>query len=90
MTKIKVRLPQFGMGMKEAEILRWLKQPGDRLDAGDALLEAEAEKTTVEVPSPTEGTLTEILHQPGEVVEVKTHIATIETGEADNSILTAL
>jgi pyruvate dehydrogenase E2 component (dihydrolipoamide acetyltransferase)/2-oxoglutarate dehydrogenase E2 component (dihydrolipoamide succinyltransferase) len=74
---IKVLLPQFGMGMQEAEIVRWIKAVGDSVEAGEPLLEIEAAKTTVEVPSPGAGTLTEILAQEGDTVEVRAHIATI-------------
>ncbi|ABQ67421.1 biotin/lipoyl attachment domain-containing protein [Rhizorhabdus wittichii RW1] len=77
MANIKVLLPQFGMGMQEAEIVRWIKAVGDPVEAGEPLLEIEAAKTTVEVPSPGAGTLTEILAQEGDTVEVRAHIATI-------------
>lgn len=77
MANIKVLLPQFGMGMQEAEIVRWIKAVGDRVEAGEPLLEIEAAKTTVEVPSPGAGTLTEVLAQEGDTVEVRAHIATI-------------
>lgn len=77
MESIKVLLPQFGMGMQDAEIVRWLKAIGDSVSEGEALVEIEAAKTTVEVPSPASGTLTEILADEGETVDVRTHIATI-------------
>ncbi|MDO6414546.1 biotin/lipoyl-containing protein [Sphingomonas sp. BIUV-7] len=79
MAKIKVLLPQFGMGMQDGEIVRWLKVVGDRVEAGETLLEVEAAKSAVEVPSPGSGTLTEILVEEGETVDVRTHIATLET-----------
>lgn len=77
MANMKVLLPQFGMGMQDAEIVRWMKAVGDRVEAGEPLLEIEAAKTTVEVPSPGAGTLTEILAEEGDTVEVRSHIATI-------------
>lgn len=77
MANIKVLLPQFGMGMQEAEIVRWIKVVGDPVEAGEPLLEIEAAKTTVEVPSPGAGTLTEVLAREGDTVEVRAHIATI-------------
>jgi pyruvate/2-oxoglutarate dehydrogenase complex dihydrolipoamide acyltransferase (E2) component len=40
----EVLLPQFGMGMQEARILRWLKEVGDAVEEGEPLLEIEAEK----------------------------------------------
>lgn len=77
MANMKVLLPQFGMGMQDAEIVRWMKAVGDRIEAGEPLVEIEAAKTTVEVPSPGAGTLTEILAEEGDTVEVRAHIATI-------------
>lgn len=77
MANIKVLLPQFGMGMQDGEIVRWLKAVGDQVAAGEPLLEVEAAKTTVEVPSPASGTLTEILVDEGETVDVRAHIATL-------------
>lgn len=79
MAQIKVLLPQFGMGMQDGEIVRWMKAVGDAVVAGEMLVEVEAAKTTVEVPAPESGTLTEILVQEGESADVRSHIATIET-----------
>ena len=77
MANMKVLLPQFGMGMLEAEIVRWLKAVGDRVEEGEPLVEVEAAKTTVEIPSPGTGTLSEIVAAEGELIEVRAHIATI-------------
>lgn len=78
MAKMKVLLPQFGMGMQEGEIVRWLKQVGEQVEAGELLVEIEAAKTTVEVPSPGSGTLIEIIVPEGESADVRSHIATLE------------
>lgn len=78
MAKMKVLLPQFGMGMQDAEIVRWRKQIGDQVEIGEPLVDIEAAKTTVEVPSPGSGTLTEILVLEGDTADVRAHIATID------------
>lgn len=78
MPKVKVLLPQFGMGMQDGEIVRWAKAVGDAVEAGELLVEIEAAKTTVEVPAPASGTVTEILFQEGETADVRSHIATID------------
>jgi len=78
MAKLKVLLPQFGMGMQDGEIVRWLKAVGDTVADGEPLVEIEAAKTTVEVPSPAAGTLIEIIAEEGETVDVRGHIATLE------------
>ncbi len=74
-----VLLPQYGMGMQDGDITKWLKAVGDSVTEGEALVEVEAAKTTVEVPAPVSGTLVEILAPEGETVEVRTVIARIET-----------
>ena len=78
MAKLKVLLPQFGMGMQDGEIIRWLKAVGDTVAEGEPLVEIEAAKTTVEVPAPAAGTLVEIIAEEGETVDVRGHIATLE------------
>lgn len=73
-----VLLPQFGMGMQDGEIVRWLKQVGDMIAEGEPMVEIEAAKTTVEMPAPLTGRLVEILVPEGETVEVRTVIARME------------
>ena len=48
-------LPQYGMGMQDGEIIRWLKAEGDMVAEGETLVEVEAAKTTIEVPAPVGG-----------------------------------
>ena len=81
MSIIDVLLPQSGMGMQDAEIVTWLKAIGDNISEGEILVEAEAAKVTVEIPSPASGKLVEILAPEGETVEVREVIARIQ--EAD-------
>ena len=75
----EVLLPQFGMGMQEGKILRWLKEVGDPVEEGEPLLEIEAEKVTVEVPSPRSGILARIVAEVDETVPVREVIAIIMT-----------
>lgn len=78
MARIKVLLPQWGMGMSEGTIVKWLKAVGDTVAEDEPIAEVEAEKTTEVVESPSAGKLTEILFEAGTVVEVRTPIAIIE------------
>jgi pyruvate/2-oxoglutarate dehydrogenase complex dihydrolipoamide acyltransferase (E2) component len=80
MAIIEVLLPQFGMGMKDGEIVRWHKAVGDTVKSGEVLVEVEAAKTTVEVPAPEDGELVEVLAGEGETVEVRAPIAKLRTG----------
>lgn len=79
MAKTKVLLPQSGMGMQEAEVQKWLKQVGDKIEEGEILVELEAAKSVVEVPAPVSGVLAEILAEEGETVEVRSVLAIMET-----------
>ena len=79
MAEHTVVLPQFGMGMQDGEILKWLKAVGDPIAEGEPLVEIEAAKTQVEVPSPVSGTLKRIVAEEGETVDVREPIAIIET-----------
>jgi pyruvate dehydrogenase E2 component (dihydrolipoamide acetyltransferase) len=76
---IEFRLPQFGMGMSDGTILGWRKQPGDALAKDEPLLDVEAAKTTIEIGSPVDGVLKEILVAADANVPVQTVIALIET-----------
>jgi pyruvate/2-oxoglutarate dehydrogenase complex dihydrolipoamide acyltransferase (E2) component len=78
MARVKVLLPQWGMGMNEGTIVKWLKAVGDAVTEDEPLAEVEAEKTTEVIEAPAGGTLTEILFEEGAVVEVRTPVAVIE------------
>jgi pyruvate/2-oxoglutarate dehydrogenase complex dihydrolipoamide acyltransferase (E2) component len=78
MARIKVLLPQWGMGMSEGTIVKWLKAVGDNVKEDEPLVEVEAEKATEVVEAPATGTLKEILFAEGSLVEVRTPIAVIE------------
>lgn len=75
---VSVEIPNVGMGVTEATIVNWLKAVGDRVEAGEAIVEIETAKSTVEVEAPAAGTLSEILAQVDDEVEVGVAIATIE------------
>ena len=77
-----VILPAFGNSAESAIIARWLKQPGDRVEADEPLCEIETDKATVEVASPAAGVMLERFYGEGEGVPVQTVIAAIgEPGE---------
>ncbi len=78
MARINVLLPQWGMGMSEGTIIKWLKAVGDPVAEDEPLAEIEAEKTTEVIESPAAGTLIDILHQSGAVVPVRTPVAIIQ------------
>ena len=79
---ITVDLPQVGESVVEGTIGKWLKQPGDKLEKYDPLVEVITDKVTIEVPSPADGVLARILVEEGVTVPIGASIAEIETEEA--------
>ena len=66
----KILVPVLGESITEATVAKWLKNPGDAVEADEPIVELETDKVNLEVPSPISGVLTEINSQDGSVVEV--------------------
>ncbi|MGF7080505.1 dihydrolipoamide acetyltransferase family protein [Mucilaginibacter sp. UYCu711] len=79
MAKYQLLLPKMGESVAEATIIKWLKKPGDYIEADDAVMEIATDKVDSEVPSPVAGRLVEQLCKEDEVVQVGAVIAIIET-----------
>lgn len=57
-----------GVTSTKAVVVRWLKRQGDRVKAGEPLVELETEKVSYELESPFSGTVTKLLaHEKAEV-----------------------
>ncbi|AGW42662.1 branched-chain alpha-keto acid dehydrogenase subunit E2 [Leifsonia xyli subsp. cynodontis DSM 46306] len=76
-------LPDVGEGLTEAEIVSWKVAPGDAVAVNQVIVEIETAKSLVELPSPFEGTVGELLVAEGQTVEVGTPIFTVSGGEAE-------
>jgi pyruvate dehydrogenase E2 component (dihydrolipoamide acetyltransferase) len=74
---VDVVMPQMGVSVSEGTITKWLKQPGENVEADEPLLEISTDKVDTEVPSPGSGVLQEVLVQEGETVDVGTKLGTI-------------
>lgn len=81
MALIDLVMPKMGESIMECTVIGWLKQPGDRLEADEPVLEVATDKVDTEVPAPTNGILKEILVKDGDVVAVGAPIARIETDD---------
>lgn len=75
-----IELPHVGESVVEGTIGKWLKQPGDRVERYDPLVEVVTDKVTMEVPSPVAGELLRIIAQEGETVPMGAPIAEVEDG----------
>ncbi|PSQ34986.1 branched-chain alpha-keto acid dehydrogenase subunit E2 [Halobacteriales archaeon QS_9_70_65] len=78
-------LPDVGEGLAEAEIVGWLVEPGDAVSEDQPVAEVETDKAVVEVPAPVNGTVRELLADPGEMVPVGDVIITFDTDEQSSS-----
>ena len=74
------RLPDPGEGLVEADIVTWRVAVGDEIKINDILVEVETSKSLVELPSPYAGTVTELLVNEGDTVDVGSPIISIDDG----------
>ncbi|NHA03207.1 2-oxo acid dehydrogenase subunit E2 [Mucilaginibacter sp. HC2] len=81
MAKYQLLLPKMGESVAEATIIKWTKNPGDHIDADEAVMEIATDKVDSDVPSPVAGKLIEQLYKENDVVQVGSVIAIIETNE---------
>ena len=72
-----VEMPQLGETVTEGTITRWFKQVGDEVAEDEPLFEVSTDKVDSEVPSPVSGTVTEILVEEGDTVDVGTKLAVV-------------
>jgi len=80
---VPVVMPKQGQSVESCIIAAWKKQPGDPVRAGEVIAEVETDKAIVEVDSPADGVLLEIVHPVGADVPVMQVIAYVGTpGEA--------
>ena len=80
------KLPDIGEGVHEGEIVKWLVKTGDTLQADQPMVEVMTDKATVEIPSPVAGTVSELLANEGQTIEVgKVIIRIAENGKAATS-----
>jgi len=78
-----IKMPQLGETVVEGTVSRWLKQPGERVERQESLLEISTDKIDTEIPAPAAGTLLQITASEGQTVRVGTVIGYIGApGEA--------
>jgi len=85
MSLVDLIMPKLGESIMEATILKWHKNPGDKVAQDETILDIATDKVDSEVPSTAEGTITEILFKENDVVPIGTVIARIKTGAAETA-----
>jgi 2-oxoglutarate dehydrogenase E2 component (dihydrolipoamide succinyltransferase) len=91
MAEFKVELPKMGESVAEATITTWLKEVGDVIEEDEPIVEIATDKVDSEVPAPCSGILKKVLFNEGDVVEVGSVFAIIDSEvSSENQNSTAL
>ncbi|GAB4032531.1 dihydrolipoamide acetyltransferase family protein [Spirosoma gilvum] len=85
MALIDMIMPKMGESIMECTVITWLKQPGDRIEADESVLEVATDKVDTEVPAPRAGILKELLVKDGDVVAIGAPIARIEVDAKEST-----
>ena len=78
------KMPDIGEGIHEGEIVKWFVKPGDKVQEDDVLCEIQNDKAVVEIPSPVEGTVQEVLVGEGTVATVGQVLVTFDAPGYEN------
>jgi len=63
-------MPKLGFDMAEGTLVGWTVQIGQAVKRGDVIAEIETDKATIEIETTVEGTVLQLLAEPGDVVAV--------------------
>ena len=77
---IEVKVPQLPESVAEATVVTWHKKPGDSVARDENLVDIETDKVVLEVPAPSDGVLSEVLKNEGDVVTAEEVVARLEEG----------
>jgi 2-oxoisovalerate dehydrogenase E2 component (dihydrolipoyl transacylase) len=79
----ELKMPKLGESVTEGTIGKWLKQPGEKVNKYDLLVEVQTDKVNTEIPSPVAGTLKEVKVEEGQTVPIGTLLATFDMADGD-------
>jgi 2-oxoisovalerate dehydrogenase E2 component (dihydrolipoyl transacylase) len=80
-----ITMPQLGESVAEGTIGKWLKEPGDRIERDEPLVEVITDKVNAEIPSPVAGVVQRIVVPEGETVPVGAELAVIGEAKAEQA-----
>lgn len=79
------KLPDLGEGLTESELLNWKVSIGDTVHLNQVIAEVETAKAVVELPSPYEGVVADLLAEPGQTVPVGDPLVSFKISEDDDA-----
>jgi len=81
----EVKVPELPESIADATVVSWRKQVGEQVTRDESLVDLETDKVVLEVPSPIDGVVAEILQAEGAVVESGQLLAVIEEVSTESS-----
>lgn len=85
--KKEFELPDLGEGIAEGELVTWHVEPGDVVEENEVIAEVETDKALVDLPSPYDGTITELRAEPGDIVPVKSVLVVFDTEGDETDVI---
>jgi len=83
--RIEVKVPQLPESVAEATLVNWHKKPGDAVKRDENLIDVETDKVVLELPSPGDGVLVELVKPDGSTVTSNEVIAVIDSNAVPTS-----
>jgi len=80
---IEVKVPVLPESVADATVAAWHKKAGDSVFRDENLVDLETDKVVLEVPSPVEGVIKDIVRGTGETVSSNEVLAVIEEGTVE-------
>src|ERR671935_577662 len=77
-TLVEIQMPEMGESVTEGTVLEWHVSEGDSVEEGQTMVEVSTDKVDAEVPSPASGTVSKIMVQVDEEVDVGKPLAEID------------
>ena len=79
MGKYVFKLPDIGEGVVEGEVVIWHVSVGDKVSEDDAIVDVMTDKATVTIPSPTDGVVTSLSGDVGDMIAVGTTLVEFDS-----------
>jgi len=83
MPQVAIVMPKMSMTMTEGELLTWHCKVGDQIKAGDVVCEVATDKIDMEVEATATGTVTQLIGNPGDVIDVGVPLIMVDAESDD-------